>query len=96
VSCERPPRLRDRVNRALERSSRGVRPAMKIALFDYVVSARSPAGSCDVRVLQALREEHDVTVVTSELAVPGDGDRAVWHVTRRRLDHCPPARDRAR
>ncbi len=41
---------------------------MRIALFDHVVSVRSPAGSCDVRVLEALRDEHDITVFASELA----------------------------
>src|SRR5437870_2883943 len=53
---------------------------MKIALFDHVVSSESPAGSCDLRVLGALRDEHEFTVFASEFTLPGDG-RAVTHVT---------------
>src|SRR5215211_7114567 len=68
------------VDRALESRPRAARTAMKIALFDHVVSPHSPAGSCDVRVLQALRDEHEVTVFASELAVPDGGGRPVWHV----------------
>lgn len=51
---------------------------MRIALFDHVVSSQSPAGSCDVRVLQALRDEHDFTVFSSELTLPARG--TVSHV----------------
>jgi glycosyltransferase involved in cell wall biosynthesis len=54
---------------------------MKIALFDYVVSPRSPAGSCDVRVVQALRDEHEITVFSSEFAMPGTEAGRVRHVT---------------
>jgi glycosyltransferase involved in cell wall biosynthesis len=46
---------------------------MKIALFDQVLSSRSPAGTCDVRVLEALREEHELTVFASELGLSGPG-----------------------
>ena len=46
---------------------------MKVALFDDVVSPRSPAGSCDMRVLQALRDEHEITVFASEFALPDRG-----------------------
>lgn len=53
---------------------------MKIALFDYVVSPRSPAGSCDLRVVQALRAEHEITVFTSDFAMPDTGERPVRRV----------------
>jgi glycosyltransferase involved in cell wall biosynthesis len=45
---------------------------MRIALFDHVVAAHNPPGACDIQVLHALRSEHEVTVFTSELAVPDD------------------------
>lgn len=48
---------------------------MRIALFDHVVSERNPAGSCDLRVLEALGDEHHLTVFASELA-RSQGDEA--------------------
>src|SRR4051812_25575084 len=60
---------------------------MKIALFDDVVSPRSPAGSCDVRVLEALRDEHEVTVFTSELELSAGGGRPVRHVAVPTIRH---------
>src|SRR5436305_13464208 len=53
---------------------------MRVGLFDHVLSMQSPAGSCDVRVLQALRDEYDFTVFASELAPPSDGSRPITHV----------------
>jgi glycosyltransferase involved in cell wall biosynthesis len=50
---------------------------MKLALFDFVVAPHSGPGGCDVQVLQALADEHEVTVFASELAVPGGVPRSV-------------------
>jgi glycosyltransferase involved in cell wall biosynthesis len=52
---------------------------MRIALFDHVVVPHSGPGGCDVWVLQALREEHEVTVFASRLVMPDDG-QPVRHV----------------
>src|SRR4051794_15952140 len=53
---------------------------MRIALFDFVVSPHSGPGACDLDVLQALCEEHEVTVFASELAMPSDQQEFVTHV----------------
>jgi glycosyltransferase involved in cell wall biosynthesis len=57
---------------------------MRITLFDQVISTRSPAGTCDLRVLEALRDEHDITVFASELRMPhGGADGRIRHVALR-------------
>jgi glycosyltransferase involved in cell wall biosynthesis len=53
---------------------------VRIALFDFVVTPHSGPGGCDVEVLAALRGEHDVTVFTSELAMPAGEERGIEHV----------------
>lgn len=60
---------------------------MKIAVFDYMVSPRNPPGTCDIRVIEALREEHDITVFASELDLTENGGRPVAHVRVPTISH---------
>jgi glycosyltransferase involved in cell wall biosynthesis len=53
---------------------------MKIAIFDHVIAPHSGPGGCDVEVLRALHDEHQVTVFASELVLPADGGNSVTHV----------------
>jgi glycosyltransferase involved in cell wall biosynthesis len=53
---------------------------MRIAIFDHIVAPRSPPGRCDMRVIEALRGEHEVTVFASELALAPDNRNPVGHV----------------
>lgn len=52
---------------------------MRIAIFDYVVAPHSGPGGCDVEVIQALRDEHQVTVFSSQFTVPA-GRGHVEHI----------------
>jgi glycosyltransferase involved in cell wall biosynthesis len=60
---------------------------MKIALFDYVVAPHSGPGGCDAWVLDALGEEHEITVFASELVLPDGAARGVKHVPVRTVRH---------
>lgn len=53
---------------------------MKIALFDFVVAPHSGPGGCDVEVLRAISEEHEVTVFASNLVMPEGTGRSVTQV----------------
>lgn len=53
---------------------------MKVALFNHIVSPRSPAGSCDLKVLEALGNAHDITVFAGEFARPATRTDAVTYV----------------
>jgi glycosyltransferase involved in cell wall biosynthesis len=50
---------------------------MRVALFNHIVAPRSPAGSCDARVLEALSPDQDFTVFAADLSVPDGTSRAV-------------------
>lgn len=50
---------------------------MKIAIFDYRVIARNPAGSCHLAMLRALAHEHEFTVFSVEFENP-DPQRIAW------------------
>jgi glycosyltransferase involved in cell wall biosynthesis len=54
---------------------------MRIALFDYVVAPHSGPGSRDVELLQALGDDHQVTVFASKLVMPDGCSRAITHVS---------------
>ena len=43
---------------------------MRIALFDYRVTATNPVGSCHLRLLQGLCRQHDFTVFAVEFENP--------------------------
>jgi glycosyltransferase involved in cell wall biosynthesis len=53
------------------------RDFMRIAIFDYRVIARNPAGSCHLTLLRALRHEHVFTVFAVEFDNP-DPERIEW------------------
>ena len=55
--------------------SAGQRP--RIAIFDYVVSDRSPSGSCHLRLLEGLHNEFDFTVFATEFDNPAP-ERISW------------------
>jgi len=50
---------------------------MRIAIFDYRVIARNPAGSCHLALLRALAQEHDFTVFSVQFENP-DPQRIKW------------------
>jgi glycosyltransferase involved in cell wall biosynthesis len=50
---------------------------MRIAIFDYRVTARNPAGSCHLALLRALAGEHAFTVFSVEFDNP-DPHRITW------------------
>lgn len=50
---------------------------MRIAIFDYRVIARNPAGSCHLALLRALAQEHDFTVFSVQFENP-DPQRITW------------------
>lgn len=50
---------------------------MQIAIFDYRVIARNPAGSCHLALLRALAREHTFTVFSVEFENP-DPQRIAW------------------
>lgn len=50
---------------------------MRIAIFDYRVIARNPAGSCHLALLRALTQEHDFTVFSVQFENP-DPQRITW------------------
>src|SRR5437016_13794534 len=56
---------------------------MRIAIFDHIVAPQNPAGSCDIRVIEALRGDHDVTVFASELALATGNRNPIEHVSIR-------------
>lgn len=60
---------------------------MNIALFDLVVAPHTGPGACDVDVLEALRDDHELTVFASELTVPGGAGRTVRHVAVPTVHH---------
>jgi glycosyltransferase involved in cell wall biosynthesis len=55
-------------------------PAMRIALFNYVIAPHSGPGSRDLEVLQDLHDEHDFTVFAGRLTLPSEGTSAVRHI----------------
>jgi glycosyltransferase involved in cell wall biosynthesis len=50
---------------------------MRIAIFDYRVIARNPAGSCHLALLRTLAREHEFTVFSVEFENP-DPERIAW------------------
>lgn len=50
---------------------------MRIAIFDYRVIARNPAGSCHLALLRALSREHEYTVFSVQFENP-DPERITW------------------
>jgi len=50
---------------------------MRIAIFDYRVIARNPAGSCHLALLRALSQEHEFTVFAIQFENP-DPQRITW------------------
>jgi glycosyltransferase involved in cell wall biosynthesis len=50
---------------------------MRIAIFDYRVIARNPAGSCHLALLRALAQEHEFTVFSVQSENP-DPQRITW------------------
>jgi glycosyltransferase involved in cell wall biosynthesis len=50
---------------------------MRIAIFDYSITARNPAGSCHLALLHSLAHEHTFTVFSVEFDNP-DPERIVW------------------
>jgi glycosyltransferase involved in cell wall biosynthesis len=50
---------------------------MRIAIFDYRVTARNPAGGCHLALLRALAREHEFTVFCVEFDNP-DPERIEW------------------
>ena len=50
---------------------------MRIAIFDYRVIARNPAGSCHLALLRALAREHEFTVFSVQFENP-DPQRITW------------------
>src|SRR3954463_7475908 len=59
------------------RSNRGMSGRPRIAIFDYVVTERSPSGSCHLRLLEGLHDEFDFTVFATEFDNPFP-DRISW------------------
>ncbi len=51
-------------------SDPGARPPLRIAVFAYVVNPRSPAGNCQLQLVQALCREHEFTVFSTEFQNP--------------------------
>jgi glycosyltransferase involved in cell wall biosynthesis len=49
----------------------------RIALFDYFVTPNNPAGSCNLRMLQHLCEEHEFTVFSADFENPAP-QRITW------------------
>jgi len=50
---------------------------LRIAIFDYRVTSRNPAGSCHLAILRALAREHEFTVFSVQFENP-DPERIVW------------------
>src|SRR4051794_8260285 len=59
------------------RSGSGEAGRPRIAIFDYVVTERSPSGSCHLRLLEGLHNEFDFTVFATEFDNPSP-DRISW------------------
>src|SRR4051794_22483743 len=59
------------------RSIRDTSGRPRVAIFDYVVTERSPSGSCHLRLLEGLHDEFDFTVFATEFDNPAP-DRISW------------------